>query len=293
VTFIGASIAVFILMRLVPGDPALMVLPEGATLEEMNRVRELMGLDKPMWAQYLDFVGDALRGDFGDSFQHAAPALDVVVERLPKSIYLGATALLITVVIGVPIGILAAVRRGSWFDFLASLTAILSQSTPSFWLGLMLIFAFSLGLRWFPVAGSQTWKHVVLPAVTLAVYPISLVLRLTRTSFLEVLGADYIRTAEAKGLRGTAVLLKHALKNAAIPVVTVLCLQIAGILAGAVVVENVFSWPGIGMTVIAAVNLRDYPILQVALLLSSAAFITVNLVADLLYAVLDPRIRYG
>jgi len=291
-TLFGITLFTFVLLRMVPGDPARLILPENAPLAEVMRMRKMMGLDEPLYVQYYIYMHDLARADFGRSFQYDVPAIELVLERLPQTIRLSLSAMALTLAVAVPAGIIAAVRRQTLYDFGAMLGAIFGQSVPNFWLGLMLILVFSVSMNWFPVSGAATWKHYVLPSITLAAYLMALVARLTRSSMLEVLRQDYVRTAHAKGLARRAVLLRHALKNAAIPIVTVVGMQIGTLLGGAVVTETIFNWPGIGKLVIEAIWRRDYPIVQAVLLFSAFFLVAINLIVDLLYTYLDPRIRY-
>ena len=292
-TVIGITLFTFVLLRMVPGDPARLILPENAPQAEVLQMRKLLGLEEPLHVQYFLYVRDLMRGDFGTSFQYSVPAIELVLERLPQTIRLSLSAMALTLVVAVPAGILAAARRKTLFDFGAMLGAIFGQSIPNFWLGLMLILIFSVNRRWLPVSGASTWWHYVLPTITLAAYLMALVARLTRSSMLEVLRQDYVRTAHAKGVPRQRVLWRHALKNTLIPLVTVIGMQIGTLLGGAVVTETIFNWPGIGKLVIEAIWRRDYPIVQAVLLLSAFAFVAVNLIVDLLYTYLDPRIRYS
>jgi ABC-type dipeptide/oligopeptide/nickel transport system permease component len=292
-TLVGVSLFVFVILRVIPGDPAKMLLPEGApqsAIEELNRA---LGLKEPLWVQYGIFLRSVARGDFGQSFQYKAPALRVVVERAPATIELTLTAMLLTVLFGVSIGVLAAVRRGTGYDYIGTVLAVLGQSLPNFWLGIMLILLFGVTLRWLPTSGFQGWAYLVLPSITLAAFPTALVARLTRSSLLEILGQEYIRTGRAKGLGERAVILRHALKNATIPLLTLLGLQIGTLLGGAVITESIFAWPGMGKLVVDAIFFRDFPVVQTVLILSATIFVAINLLVDLLYTVLDPRIRYG
>jgi ABC-type dipeptide/oligopeptide/nickel transport system permease component len=293
VTLAGVSVLVFVILRVIPGDPAKMLLPEGAPQSQVEELNRHLGLREPLHVQYGIFLRSVVRGDFGQSFQYRAPALRVVVERLPATIHLTLAAMLLTVACGVTAGIVAAVRKGSAWDLTGTTLAVLGQSLPNFWLGIMLILLFGVSLRWLPTSGYQGWAHLVLPAVTLAAFPTALVARLTRSSMLEILGRDFVRTGRAKGLAERAVVLRHALRNATIPVLTVLGLQIGTLLGGAVITESVFAWPGMGKLTVDAVFFRDFPVVQTILILSATLFVAINLVVDLLYTVLDPRIRYG
>jgi len=292
-TLVGVSLLVFVILRVIPGDPAKMLLPEGApqsAIEELNRE---LGLREPIWIQYGLFVRSVVRGDFGQSFQYRAPALRVVVERVPATIQLALTAMVLTVLVGVSIGVLAAVRRGTGYDYAGTVLAVLGQSLPNFWLGIMLVLLFGVTLRWLPTSGFQGWQYLVLPSITLAAFPTALVARLTRSSLLEILSQEYIRTGRAKGLAEPAVILRHALRNATIPLLTLLGLQIGTLLGGAVITESIFAWPGMGKLVVDAIFFRDFPVVQTVLILSATIFVAINLLVDLLYTVLDPRIRYG
>lgn len=293
VTLVGVSILVFVILRVVPGDPAKMLLPEGAPQSAVEELNRQLGLREPLLVQYAIFLRSVARGDFGQSFQYRAPALRVVVERLPATVQLTLAAMLLTVAFGVSIGIVAAVRRGTRYDYAGTLMAVLGQSLPNFWLGIMLILLFGVTLRWLPTSGFWGWRHLVLPAVTLAAFPIALVARLTRSSMLEILGRDFIRTGRAKGLGEPVVVLRHALRNATIPVLTVLGLQIGTLLGGAVITESVFAWPGMGKLVVDAIYFRDFPVVQTVLILSATVFVVINLLVDVLYTIIDPRIRYS
>ncbi|HKA61231.1 MAG TPA: ABC transporter permease [Methylomirabilota bacterium] len=292
-TLVGVSLLVFVILRVLPGDPAKMLLPEGAPQSAVDELNRHLGLHEPLHVQYGLFVKSVFRGDFGQSFQYRAPALRVVVERLGATVQLALAAMLITVLIGVSLGIVAAVRRGTRYDYASTVLAVLGQSLPNFWLGIMLILLFGVALRWLPTSGFESWRHLILPAVTLAAFPMALVARLTRSSMLEILGRDFIRTGRAKGLAERAVILRHALRNAAVPLLTVLGLQIGTLLGGAVITESVFAWPGMGKLVVDAIFFRDFPVVQTVLILSATIFVVINLLVDLLYTVIDPRIRYS
>jgi ABC-type dipeptide/oligopeptide/nickel transport system permease component len=287
------SLLVFVVLRVLPGDPAKMLLPDGAPQSAVDELNRQLGLHEPLHVQYGIFIRSVVRGDFGQSFQYRAPALRVVTERIAATAELALAALILTVAIGVSLGILAAVRRGTRYDYASTFLAVLGQSLPNFWLGIMLILLFGVALRWLPTSGFESWRHIVLPAITLAAFPTALVARLTRSSMLEILGRDYIRTGRAKGLAERSVVLRHALRNAAVPVLTVLGLQIGTLLGGAVITESVFAWPGMGKLVVDAIFFRDFPVVQTVLIFSATIFVGLNLVVDLLYTVIDPRIRYS
>ena len=292
-TLLGVSVLVFVVLRVLPGDPAKMLLPEGAPQSAVDELNRHLGLREPLHVQYAIFIQSVVRGDFGQSFQYRAPALRVVTERLAATAQLALAAMFLTGTVGVSLGIVAAVRRGTRYDFASTLFAVLGQSLPNFWLGIMLILLFGVALRWLPTSGFESWRHLILPAVTLAAFPMALVARLTRSSMLEILGRDYIRTGRAKGLAERAVVLRHALRNAAVPVLTVLGLQIGTLLGGAVITESVFAWPGMGKLVVDAIFFRDFPVVQTVLIFSATIFVLINLLVDLLYTVIDPRIRYS
>ena len=292
-TLLGVSVLVFVILRVLPGDPARMLLPEGAPESAVEELNRQLGLREPLTIQYGLFLQSVVRGDFGQSFQYRAPALRVVLERLPATVQLTLVAMLLTVGVGISLGILAAVRRGTRYDVAGTIFAVLGQSLPNFWLGIMLILLFGVALRWLPTSGFAGWTSLILPSVTLAAFPTALVARLTRSSMLEILNRDYIRTGRAKGLAERRVVLRHALRNAAIPVLTVVGLQIGALLGGAVITESVFAWPGMGKLIVDAIFFRDFPVVQTVLILSATVFVLINLVVDLLYTLIDPRIRYS
>src|SRR5499425_1330196 len=287
-TLLGVSV----LLRVLPGDPARMLLPDGAPESAVAELNRQLGLREPLIVQYGLFLGSVARGDFGQSFQYRAPALRVVLERLPATVQLTLAAMLITVAAGVSLGIFTAVRRGTRYDVAGTIVAVLGQSLPNFWLGIMLILLFGVALRWLPTSGFAGWTSLVLPAVTLAAFPTALVARLTRSSMLEILNRDYIRTGRAKGLAERSVVFRHALRNAAIPVLTVIGLQIGALLGGAVITESIFAWPGMGKLIVDAIFFRDFPVVQTVLILSATVFVVINLAVAPLYTVIDPRIRY-
>ena len=292
ITLFGISVFVFVLLRVVPGDPAQLLLPEGSLKAEIEEMRHLMGLDEPIYVQYAVFVRDAVSGHFGESFQFQVPASEVLMERLPATLKLTASAAALMIIVSIPLGILAAVNRGSILDLVTTLFATLGQSIPNFWLGIMAILIFSLTLYWLPVTGMSSWKNYILPTITLGAPNIALITRLTRSSMLEVLQKDYVRTAYAKGLKEWIVVCYHAFKNASLPIVTVLGLLVGTFIGGAVITETIFDWPGIGQLVVQSIERRDFPILQAVLLMSALAFVMINLLLDLLYKFLDPRIEY-
>ncbi len=289
----GALTVVFVVVRAVPGDPAQLMVGSQGTQQDVEALRQRLGLDQPLGVQYVSYLGQVVRLNFGPSLRLDQPAAQAVAERVPATGLLAVTAMLVAVVVSLPLGILAALGHRTPIDRLISVVSLLGQSVPNFWLGIMFILVFARALQWLPSAGIGTWQQVVLPAATLALLLVGLLTRLVRSGLLEVLHDDYVRTARAKGLPPRTVLARHALPNALIPVITVAGLQFGQLLAGAVIVETVFAWPGVGRLLVDAISNRDYPVVQAAILLVTAGFIVVNLLVDLSYAYLDPRIRYG
>jgi ABC-type dipeptide/oligopeptide/nickel transport system permease component len=286
----GVSIVTFFLTFL-SGDPAILMLPPDASAEQIARFRRDWGFDQPIIVQYGNFLARALQGDMGTSLRHGTPALPLIAERLPATLQLTVTAMLVAILLAIPLGVLSATHRGTPLDLLTMTMALVGQAVPNFWLSIMAILLFAVTLGWLPTSGRGTWLHVVMPAGVLAIGLMALLTRLARSTMLEVLSEDYVRTARAKGLREWAVLSHHALRNALIPLVTVIGLQFGYILGGAVVVETVFTWPGVGLFTIQAITNRDYPVVQAAVLILSSAVVLINLLVDLLYGLLDPRIR--
>ena len=287
----GVSLVVFLLLRMIPGDPVLLMVPPEAPRELVEETRRAMGFDRPIHEQYVIYLGQLLKGDLGTSIRHHRPVLDLVLERLPATIELAVVSLIIAVFTAIPLGVVAGVKRSSVWDTATMLGALIGQSVPTFWLGIMLILIFSVQLRLLPTSGRGEWQQLILPSITLGAYMMALLARLTRSAMIEVLGEDFVRTARAKGLRERRVLMSHALRNALVPVVTVLGMQVGALLGGAVITEAVFGWPGIGTLAITAINTRDYPVVQAVVLLSAVIFTVVNVIIDLSYRLLDPRIR--
>jgi ABC-type dipeptide/oligopeptide/nickel transport system permease component len=279
-------------MRL-SGDPVPLLLPPDAPRSEIFRVRAELGLDRPLFVQYAVFLSSLARGDFGRSIHFREPAFTVVRGYLVATLELGLTAFVVAALVAVPIGLLSAMRRNTAVDHAAMGVALIGQSAPTFFLGILFILLLSLKADLFPTSGRGDWRHLVLPALTLGAFTMASIARLTRSAVLEVLGADYIRTARAKGLAEVWVVAKHTLKNAAIPIVTITGLQFGTLLGGAVVTETVFSWPGIGRLAIQSIYNRDYPIVQCTVFLAAVLFIVINFCIDLLYGLLDPRVRAG
>jgi ABC-type dipeptide/oligopeptide/nickel transport system permease component len=286
----GVTTLVFAALRL-SGDPAATMLPGDASVDELVALRRQLGLDRPLWLQYLSFLGGALTGDFGTSFRHQQPALPLVLERLPATLELAGAALLLAIALALPLGILAAVYRGRAVDVAAMAFAVVGQATPYFWMGIMLILIVSVELGWLPTSGRGGLERLVLPAVTLGTHFAASLARLTRTSMLEVFGQQFVTTARAKGLSEWSVVLAHTLKNAAVPVITLIGLQFGTLLGGAVVTETIFAWPGVGRLAVQSVFVRDYPVVQAGVFVLALTFVAINLLVDLLYGVLDPRIR--
>jgi peptide/nickel transport system permease protein len=273
------------------GDPVRMLLPIEATQADVDAMRQALGLDQPMLVRYWHFLSDAVQGDFGTSIRARRPAIDVVMEALPATLELALAALAIATVISIPLGIAAAVKRNGPVDTVATVVSVLGQSMPVFWLGIILILVFSVKLKWFPASGRGDWTGLVLPAVALGWYMNALMARMTRTAMLEVLSQPFIRTARAKGLPERVVVMKHAFGNARIPIVTVWGLQAGAMLTGTVITETVFAWPGLGRASIYALQGRDYPVVLAAIGLFTVIFLAINLLVDLAYFALDPRIR--
>jgi peptide/nickel transport system permease protein len=293
---LGVSIVTFSLMHLVPGDPAEVIAMERygeeITAETIEFVRTEFGLDQPVYIQYFNWLGNVLRGDFGYSFRTDRPVLDEILTRLPATLQLALAGMLVALVIAIPVGIISATRQYSAVDNLSMFGALLGVSMPNFWLGLLLIMFFSVHLGWLPVFGRGGIEHLILPAITLGTGMAAITTRLMRSSMLEVLRQDYIRTARAKGLSEKVVICKHALKNALIPVVTVVGLQFGFLLEGAVIVEVIFAWPGIGRLLVDSIFARDFPVIQGCILFIAVMFVFVNLLVDSSYTYLDPKIRY-
>jgi len=287
---VGISLVVFIILHLT-GDPAALLMPMDATPEQVAQFRKEMGFTDPVIVQYWRFFKGTLRGDFGQSFRHSQPALDLVLERMPATIQLTFAALILALLIAIPVGIISAIKRNSILDHIGMTGALLGQSTPVFWLGIMLILIFSVTFQWFPSSGRGENQHLVLPAITLGMFSMARTARMMRSSMLEVLGQEYIKTAKAKGLAPGIVILKHALKNASIPVVTIIGMELGTLLGGAVITETIFAWPGVGRLAIQAIYNRDYPVVQASVFILASIFVLVNLIVDLIYTYLDPRVK--
>jgi ABC-type dipeptide/oligopeptide/nickel transport system permease component len=290
----GVTLAVFSMLFLVPGDPVKIMLAEFVTTpDQIAQMRAQLHLDEPILKQYGRFVVNALRGDLGTSIRSRRAVSTEIGENVWSTAQLALASMAVAVAIGVPLGLMAALRRSSWLDAGSMIVALLGVSMPSFWLGLLMIFAFSLHLGWFPATGGGDLWHLVLPSVTLGTIASAIIARLTRSSMLEVLGQDYVRTARAKGLAWWGVVVRHALKNALIPVITIFGLQFGNLLAGAVIVETVFSRPGLGRLIVGGILAKDFPLVQGTVLFVATAYVLINVLVDITYAFVDPRIRFG
>jgi len=288
----GVVTVVFSFIHLVPGDPVLAMVGENAQPADIARLRQQLGLNDPLHVQYFRYLAKLVRGDLGVSLHTGKPVIRTIIQRYPATIELALASLLLALIISIPLGVLSATKRNSPVDHFSMVLALLGISMPNFWLGPLLIILFSIKLNLLPVSGSGGLSHLILPAITLGTAMTALLTRMVRASMLEVMGQDYIRTARAKGLPERVVIYKHALKNALIPVVTIVGLQFGTLLTGAIITETIFAWPGLGRLTIQSISRRDYPLVQGCILMISLTYILVNLATDLLYTVLDPRIRY-
>lgn len=292
-TVLGVATLVFFFLHMIPGDPVEVMLGETAQAADLEQLRQDLGLDEPVLVQYARFLGGMFTGDLGASFFYKASVTSVILDRLPATLELALASMIVALLIAIPIGIVAAIRQYSLFDNVSMFLAFLGIAMPNFWLGPLLIIMFSIHLQWFPAAGREGMLSLVLPAITLGTAMAAMLSRITRSSVLEVLGEDFVVTARAKGLPERTVILKHVLKNALIPIITVVGLQFGALLSGAIITETVFDWPGLGTLFIRAIESRDYPLVQGCVLYISLGYILVNLAADLAYALVDPRVRYG
>lgn len=290
VVVVLAVTAVFFMVRL-SGDPVLLFAPMDTSRKDIDEIRERLGFNDPLVVQYGRFMGDAARGDFGNSTREQRPATEVVVERLPATLQLGLVSLVLSLAIGLPLGVLAATRHGSIWDKIASLIAVAGQAIPGFWLGLLLMLLFAVRLGWLPTSGRGGWQHLVMPALTLAAFSTARYARLARSTMLEVLNQDYIRTAQAKGLAARSVVWGHAFKNASIPLITMTGLEIGRLLEGAVIIEQVFAWPGVGWVTVQALLNRDFAVVMAAVVLFAVMYTVANLLTDLAYGRVNPQVR--
>lgn len=286
------SMTIFGLVR-ITGDPVILMADPGAKEEDLQALRKEFGLDKPIYVQYGVFISKLVRGDFGKSLYYRVPAFELYMQRLPASLELAGLSMLISIILGIPLGIFAAVRVNTWLDSFSNIFANLGLALPSFAVGLLMILIFSVELNWLPSSGSGTFKHILMPAFALGWVFSASNMRLARSAMLEVLGSEYIKLARIKGLTERLVVLKHAFKNAIIPVFTFACINLALIMNGAVVVESIFAWPGIGRLLYEGISFRDFPVVQTTVLMGGTIIVMVNLLVDILYAYVDPRIRYG
>jgi len=290
--FFGVLVLVFVMVRLT-GDPAALMMPRNASPEQIEAFRESMGYNRPVIVQFWDFVTGALVGDFGDSLHFKTPAFDLVLERIPATLQLAAIAMLMAIMVGIPLGLVGGFNPGSIIDTLGRGLAIIGQSIPNFWLAMILILYFSVQLRWFPTFGRDSWKSVILPAFVLGLATMGQLVRLTRSSVLEIRGEDFIRTANAKGLQPRTIYLKHVLRNVSIPLVSVIAVQFGYLLSGSIYIEFIFSWPGIGQLLEQSIGWRDFVLVQAIAIFVSVAVLVLNLLSDVAFVIIDPRIRYG
>lgn len=293
VTLAVIATLIFLMLRIIPGDPARVFAGETATAEDVERLRAQLNLDKPLYYQYYIFVKELSHGNLGESMRSHTPVLEEIMDRLPNTVKLAVIAIILATLFGVPIGVLAAVKRNSILDVVLSVGTLFGVAMPVYWLGLMLIVIFAVKLHWLPAAGNRDGiRSVIMPSFTLAAFSIALITRMTRSAVLEVLGKEFIVTARAKGLREVIVISKHVLRNALIPVVTVVALQFGNLLGGSILTETIFAWPGLGRLLTQSLFSRDYPMVQGLVIIFASLFILVNLFADILYVFIDPRIRY-
>jgi ABC-type dipeptide/oligopeptide/nickel transport system permease component len=290
VVVFGISLLAFGILHVL-GDPVLLLLPQNAGVQEFERYRHLLGLDRPLYVQYWKFVSGAVRGDFGKSWYADTPAFKLVLERMPPTIYLTLAGLLVALLISLPLGILAALKRHSWVDTLCTGLAVAGQATPLFWLGIMLMIVFAVRLKLLPASGYGTWQNFILPAFCLGATLAPITMRLVRSGVIEVMNMEFIKTARAKGLAEQVVVIKHAFRNACIPVITVLGLQFGQLLGGAIITETVFAWPGVATLTVESIRNQDFPVVQCAVILLALLIVGVNLLVDIVVGVIDPRIR--
>lgn len=289
---LGISLLLFVMLRMLPGDPAQVLAGQMASPEDVALIRTQMGLDQPVYVQYGAFLARLAHLDLGVSARTQNPVAEEIWARLPNTILLAFCAITLACMLGIPAGVIAAVRPNSWVDYLVTLGSLFGISMPVFWLGLMLMILFSVILHWLPAGGIGTWKHLVMPSITLAAFVVAFIARMTRSSMLEVLNQDYVTTARAKGVKENFVVVKHALRNALVPIITVVGLQFGLLLGGAVLTETVFAWPGLGRLIVDSILARDYAMIQGSILVFGLLYTLVNLMVDLIYAFVDPRIRY-
>ncbi len=292
VVIVGISMLAFAILHVI-GDPVTLLLPQNAGKEEYARYNKLLGLDKPIYVQYWKFASRAVQGDFGKSWYADTPAFKLVLERMPPTLYLTTAGLVTALLIALPLGILAALKRHSFVDSLCTMVAVAGQAMPIFWLGIMLIIIFAVQLRMLPASGYGTWRHFLMPAFTLGAFLAPITMRLVRSGVIEIMNMEYIKTARAKGLAERVVVIKHAFRNACIPVITVLGLQFGQLLGGAVITETVFAWPGVATLTVDAIRNQDFPVVQCAVVLLALIIVAVNFLVDMIVGLIDPRIRVG
>ncbi len=292
VVIVGISMLAFAILHVI-GDPVTLLLPQNAGKEEYARYNKLLGLDRPIYVQYWKFASRAVRGDFGKSWYADTPAFKLVLERMPPTLYLTTAGLVTALLIALPLGILAALKRHSFVDSLCTMAAVAGQAMPIFWLGIMLIIIFAVQLRLLPASGYGTWQHFLMPAFTLGAFLAPITMRLVRSGVIEIMNMEYIKTARAKGLAERLVVIKHAFRNACIPVITVLGLQFGQLLGGAVITETVFAWPGVATLTVDAIRNQDFPVVQCAVVLLALIIVAVNFLVDMIVGLIDPRIRVG
>jgi ABC-type dipeptide/oligopeptide/nickel transport system permease component len=288
----GVATLVFSLIHLVPGDPALAMMGDGAAPEDVAELRKTLGLDQPLLTQYATFMGNAIKGDLGTSFRTGQPVTTMIAERVPATAELAVAAMVVAIIIAIPLGVVAAVWRGTALDYSAMTFALAGVSIPNFWLGPLLAIVFAVEFGWLPVSGRGTASHLLLPAVSLGLALAAILARMTRASLLDELNELYVRAARARGVSRASSITIHAFRNSMIPLLTIIALQFGAVLTGAVITETIFAWPGVGRLLIQSIGFRDYPLVQGCILLIAFTYVTVNLAADLLYGVVDPRIRY-
>lgn len=300
-TLLIVAIIVFLITRMIPGDPAAVMLGPQASVQEIEALTEQLGLNEPLYVQFFDYISNLLKGNLGDSLAYNQPVIDLIKDRFPNTVVLAISALLIAIMIGVPAGMIAATRQNSLLDYAVTTVSLIGVSMPVFWLGVMLVLFFSVNLGWFPATGMGSMEdgigkyvsHLILPSITLATIPMAQFARITRSSMLEVISQDYVKTARSKGLAEFFVIGKHAFKNALTPLLTVLGLQVSSLLGGAVLTETIFSWPGMGLLIMNAIDKRDFVVVQGTVLFIALIFVVVNLLIDILYKVVNPKINYS
>jgi ABC-type dipeptide/oligopeptide/nickel transport system permease component len=289
---LGVATLVFSLIHMVPGDPAVAMLGEGAAPDDVAALKRSMGLDRPLFEQYLSFLGGVVRGDLGRSFRTGQPVSAMIVERVPATVELALAAMLVALLVAVPLGVVAAIHQHKWPDHAAMAFALAGISIPNFWLGPLLAIVFAVELGWLPVAGRSGWSSLVLPAVALGMALSAILARMTRASLLDELGELYLRAARARGVSSRRAVMAHALRNALVPLITILALQFGAVLTGSVITETIFAWPGIGRLLVQSIGFRDYPLVQGCILFIAVTYVSVNLITDVLYGTVDPRIRF-